>query len=225
MSEGIKIKPSRKFAGHFQDLKYRILRALNGKAESGFVLAFASCDSGEGVTSIAANFAATMASESRRRVLLIDADLRMPSLQSIFDEGSKSVMLRNQEAAAPHVEDNNLLWRISKVNKNMDVLMVHRTQSNPVRIFEASWFNNRLNSIRERYDVVIIDAPPLNSASGALVLATKADGMVLVLESGKVRKQVIQRNIDVLLDTGVNLLGVVMNKRKYPIPEFIYNRL
>ena len=215
------IRPSKKLSGQYQDLKYRVQRAMQGRGNLGFVLTFVSYEHNEGVTSVAANFAATLAQDIKKRVLLIDANLASPSLQGLLEENPRKA----GDAAAAHIEEPNLLWRITSVNKNLDIGMVHNTQNNPVQIFESSWFNNRLRSIRDRYGCVIIDSPPIKDPSGALVLTTKADAVILVIEAGRVRREVLQRAVTVLTETGAQFLGVVLNKRRYPIPRFIYKFL
>ena len=78
------LQPSVKLIEQLEVLKTRVLSSVNGQANGPAVLAFTSVKGGEGVTSIAANFAATIASSEDRRVLLIDGDLRRPSLHELF---------------------------------------------------------------------------------------------------------------------------------------------
>ncbi len=77
----------------------------------------------------------------------------------------------------------------------------------------------------KKYDYVILDGPSVPGSSDVRVICNKVDGVVLVLEAGKTRKQVAVRAKQELEEAGGKLLGVVLNKRKFYIPEWIYKRL
>jgi Mrp family chromosome partitioning ATPase len=79
--------------------------------------------------------------------------------------------------------------------------------------------------MRDKFDYVILDAPPVPAFPECLVLCAKVDGVVLVVESGKTRRQVALRARKQVEEVGGKVLGVVLNKRKYYIPEWIYRRL
>jgi capsular exopolysaccharide synthesis family protein len=219
----IRIQPPRRLAEQFEVLKCRLMAQLNGQSAGPYVLAFTSCESGEGVTNIAANFTATLADEGGRHVLLVDGNLRTPALETIFETNgkkpkkfSKSKELRALSAPA---------WRVFRANENLDVLLARRAFDNPARIFGNAEFTEFLKRAKEQYDFIIIDCPAMGSPGGAAVLASKADGVVLVVEAGRVRREVIQRAIVQLEDTGTYILGVVLNKRRFPIPKFFYRFL
>ena len=86
-------------------------------------------------------------------------------------------------------------------------------------------FDLFLKTMGEKFDYIILDAPPVPKFSECWVLCTKVDGVILVLEAGKTRRQVALRAKKALEEAGGRLLGVVLNKRKYYIPQAIYNRL
>ena len=215
----IELCPARQLAGNFENLKGRVLSSLNGRAEAGFVVAFTSCEESEGVTSTSVNFAASLASQGERNVLLIDGDLKRPELHHYFEKKEK------KQAPDETQGEANLVWRTLRANRNLDVLLVRQRQDNPMQVFETALFKKRLGMVRERYDCVVIDCPPLNEANGAMVLAGRADAVILVVEAERVRREVIQRALSVLEDSGAHVLGVVLNKRRYPIPRFIYKML
>lgn len=225
----IQLKPSKKLTEQFEALKQRVITSLNGSASEGFVLAVTSCESGEGVTSVASNFAAMLASEGtrtnskERSVLLMDGNLRRPALDVLFeqsreDNGNTAIVKEQKDLSGP-------VWRIYRANKNLDVLFARQAIMHPSSIFEAGWFSKSIKQLRERYDCVIIDCPPLKEASGTMLVAAKADAVALVIEAERVRYEAIQRTVSMLEDAGANILGVILNKRRYPIPNFIYKRL
>jgi capsular exopolysaccharide synthesis family protein len=207
----------------YEVLKHRVLSLLNGKSDSSYVLAFTSCEIGEGVTNVSANFALAVAKDSGRRVLLMDGHLREPSLHNLFlDHLSRDAASGKVEAGK---EVDMPAWKVVSPSKNLDTLLARRPHPNAGPIFERSEFAEFLEQARRRYNLIVIDCPPVQSTGNAIMIASKADGLVLVVEAGRVRRQVLQRTIAVLEDSGTNILGVVLNKRKYPIPRIVYDRL
>jgi Mrp family chromosome partitioning ATPase len=92
-------------------------------------------------------------------------------------------------------------------------------------LFQSIQFDEVLQSLRDSFDYVILDAPPVTLFSETRMMCKKSDGVVLVLEFGKTRKQVAAKIKQELAAAGANFLGVVINKRKYYIPQWIYKRL
>lgn len=206
----------------FEILKYRILSALNGQAGGPFVLAFTSSRSGEGVTNIAANFAATLAQEQGRRVLLMEADPRSPSLRSLLRQGGFEWGEARDEDTNGH---GRTTWQVFSAAETFDILLGRAESTNEEQAFDQGGFAEFVNRAKERYDFIIIDCPSINSSRGSAIFASQADGAVLVVEAGEVRRQIVQRTVNILEESGITILGAVLNKRKYPIPNFLYKRL
>ena len=150
----------------------------------------------------------------------MDVNLRTPSLHGVFTIDhipGLSDLLSNS---------GKVTSRIKKVGPgNFYVLPCGGNHSGPVGLFESGRFDRFLKIIRERFDYVILDAPPVPAFSEARVICAKVDGVVLVLRSGKTRRQVALKVKKELEEAGGKLLGVVANRKKYYIPEFIYKRL
>lgn len=238
------LKPSKRLAGQFEILKCRVDTLLNGKTKGPVALAFTSCRSHEGVSAVAANFAATLVGE--RRVLLMDGDLRRPGLRKLFPRTE----LKALESASPSVKgaemmrrgygfgfgtrhlardgENKVLdaaWHVARAGKNLDVLLARRALMDPGQSFDAREFSAFLDHAKQHYDTIILDCPPILENSSAVTLASKTDGVVMVVEAGRVRREVVQRAVDLIDDTGGHVLGVVLNKRRYPIPRLFYRML
>ena len=227
MNETIRLEPAKKIAAQIETLKQRVVTSLNGRSEQGYVLAVMSCESGEGVTSVATNFAALMAgagdgkaTHKERNVLLMEGNLGRPALHKIFKVEQKSE--KGKESGNGTSEP---VWQVYRAHKNLDVLLSRQKVDKPANVFEADWFNKSLRQLRERYDCVIVDSPPVNSSGGAVLLASKVDAVVLVVEAERLRWEVIQRTVAILEDAGTTILGVVLNRRRYPIPRMIYKML
>ncbi len=183
------------------------------------VLLFTATSPGEGTSTTAINFANTLAQSSHCRVLLIDASLRTPDLE---DELGNELSLKTSEEDS---EDDGG-FRIKKIGPgNLHILTFNGSPFEPLSFLKTDCFENFLKQQKENFDFVILDAPPVNRFSDSRILCSKVDGVVLVIESGKTRKHVALRAKKQLIDAGANIIGVVLNKRKYYIPDFIYRFL
>ena len=176
---------------------------------------------GGGCTTTAVNFAAALSSDPTKKVLLIDVNLRTPKLHDIY---------KNRETAelADLVgECGQLASRIQKAGAgNLYVISCGGgCIFGPLGLFESSEFEAFLNEVYDIFDHLILDAPPVLMYPECKVLHRMVDGIVLVFECGKVRKQVALRARKELEDAGAHILGVVLNKRKYYIPKWLYKRL
>jgi Mrp family chromosome partitioning ATPase len=88
--------------------------------------------------------------------------------------------------------------------------------------FELDFF---IDQMREIADWVLFDTPPINVSNDALALASKVDGVVLVLRAEKTRWEVAQHAVERLEGAGANVVGVILNRRRMPIPDWLYRRL
>ena len=175
---------------------------------------------GVGCTTTAAGFANTMAQYCRLNVLLIDTNIRSPRLHEVFNvehyQGLDDLLTNEEE-------------KISLFKKmghgNLYLIPCGKKASIPQAVFESTRFNKILKLMREKFDYVILNAPPVNSYAETKVLGKKVDGVMLIIESGKTRKQVAVRAKQELENAGAKVLGVILNRRKHYIPEFIYRRL
>lgn len=220
----LQLYPARQLAEQFEILKCRITNLMASKSLGPFVLAFTSCEPGEGVTSVAVNFAASLVQDNHSHVLLVDGNMNRPALHRYFHANGKT---HNEKAPVKSggKEVEVLDWQILQANPYLDVILTQHIPDNFHRTYKMAEISNFLNCAKDKYEYVIIDCPPLKRSSGAAILSSRADAVVLVVEAERVRREVIQRSIGLLDDLGANILGVVLNKRRYPIPDVIYNML
>jgi Mrp family chromosome partitioning ATPase len=108
---------------------------------------------------------------------------------------------------------------------DLNVLTCGGKYSVPLSLFESGRFEQFLKTMDEMFDYVILDAPPMPRFPECRVLCTKVDGVILVIEAGNTRRQVALRAKSQLEEAGGRLLGVVLNRRKHYIPEWVYKRL
>jgi len=202
----------------YEDLKTNILSYHHSKSIK--TILFLGTTQGDGSSTTAINFATTLARDGRHNVLLIEANLRNPSLHEVFHVDP------DQSLSGFSANGNKAASGIRKVGpENLYVVTPGSKLSGPVSLFESQRFWEFLKTMRTEFDYVVLDGPPLPSFSESKVICNKVDGVVMVIESGKTRKQVALRAKKDIEQAGGTVLGVVLNKRKYHIPKWIYRRL
>jgi len=82
-----------------------------------------------------------------------------------------------------------------------------------------------INELRKKFDYVLMDAAPVGTYPDCAVLCDKVDAVILVVKHGGTRREVVKRTKDIVVRAGGRILGVVLNRRRYPIPDFLYRRL
>jgi capsular exopolysaccharide synthesis family protein len=175
---------------------------------------------GEGTSTIAFNFAASTAETGEARVLLIDANLRHPCQHKLLGIdnaiGLSNVLFDNArvEQAVKRTSINNL-----------DLMPSGNLQINLNRLLNKESFKRTLNSLEDKYSNIIIDCPPVTVFSDAVTISGEVDGVIVVVAAHKTRREVIGGAIKQLENSGAHLLGSVLNKREYVIPEKIYRKL
>jgi protein-tyrosine kinase len=192
-------------AGHTQESKTLLILGTNHR---------------DGSSTTAINFASTLAGNCRMRVLLIDANLRTPSLHETFgleQEHGLSDLLTNGRTT------DALVKKVDE--RNLHVVTCGSNRTAPVTLFESKRFCEFLKLMRNKFDYVILDGPPAPSFSETRVLCSKVDGVIMVLAAGKTREQVAKRAKQEIEGAGGKILGVVLNRRRFRIPEWIYRWL
>jgi capsular exopolysaccharide synthesis family protein len=175
---------------------------------------------GAGVTSTVTKFAQSMAKAGNRKILVVDANLKMPSLHQRYHidpgDGVSDLLANN----------GSNVFNFRRVGRgNLYVFACGRKYESGKCSFNSRRFDTFLNFAREKFDCTVLDSAPITGSSGSQAICAKVDGVLLVLEAGRTRKQVAIRAKKELEEAGGKLLGVVLNKRRYFIPDWIYRRL
>ena len=167
-----------------------------------FVISSAAPGEGKSTTSI--NTAIAF-SQLGKKVILIDADMRRPSIH-------KKLKLLNTKGLFTVLLDNNALSdSIQKINPCFDVLTSGPLPPNPAEMLASEALSDLLDILEEKYDYVIFDSTPINVVSDALALAPKLDGLLLVVRDGLTNKDDVHRTIEACNFANVRLLGAVLN--------------
>jgi capsular exopolysaccharide synthesis family protein len=165
-----------------------------------------SSHSGEGKSVTSSNMAIAMALEGKR-VILVDADLRRPSIHRLFKTEANPGLSTVLAGDTP-LDDALQATRI----ENLRVLPSGPTPPNPAELLSSQAMHQVIEQLLERADLVIFDTPPVIPVTDAQVLAPQVDGIVLVVEAGQARKAAVKHARDLLEQSRTRILGVVMNK-------------
>jgi len=160
----------------------------------------------EDKSTVIANLAITMA-QGERRIILVDADLRRPSLHEIFEVGN------NHGLTSMIVEETTLddPPLVTVGVDNLWLLPSGPIPPNPAGILGSRKMEQVIAALKERADVVLFDAPPVVSVTDAAVLGTKVDGVLLVVCAGRTRREHIERAKEQLERVHVRIVGAVLN--------------
>ena len=186
---------------------YRALRTslLLASATSPKVIVITSSFAREGKTTTSVNLATVLA-QMGKPVLLIDADLRRPRLQKVF-EGKMNLGLVNYLAANIPLDD---IIQSTQV-PNLSIVLSGPTPPNPSELLASDRMKNLIEEVREKYAYVIFDSPPILAVTDAVVLAAHADGVVLCVHGGYTARELVQRSAERLRQANIPVLGAILN--------------
>ena len=212
------LKPDKVFQEECLKLVQSLFFMQGGAAQRSVV--FAGVDSGSGCSKMCARTAELLAMNITGTVCLVDANLRAPSLPEAFGVSNHFGLtdsLRKQgpirDFAKPLKPEN--LWLLS-CGSSADI---------SAWLLNSESMKARVAELREAFDYVLIDAPPLGTYADGIALGQLADGLVLVLEANNTRREAASRVAEQLKAAQIRILGAVLNKRTFPIPEPLYRRL
>ena len=184
------------------------------------IIQFIGSREGEGTSTVVREFARVSATKFGKSVLLLDADYHHPTQHLFFniqpEFGWQDVVGDNEaiDKALYQIGETRLF--ISPSSKNF--------ASNPP-ISNSLLIDVFLKKLRQRFDLILVDSPPATTSTDGLTMSSKVDGIVLVVEAEKTRWPVAENVKERITKSGGKILGIVLNKRRFYIPEFIYKRL
>lgn len=193
-------------AESFRNLRTNVRFVRKGRGADELVVT--SPSPGEGKSLTAANLAVTLAQQGRP-TLLLDADMRRPVLHLKFD-APQAPGLSDCLLADELIEDAIRPTML----ESLFVLPAGSQPPNPAELLDSAQMDRLLETLRTRYDAVIIDSPPVLAVTDSAVLAPKTDGVILVVRAEKTDKDAIALAIQQLRQVGTEILGIVVNDAK-----------
>lgn len=195
---------------------YSKLRHLNPNRDLKNLL-ITSAVLGEGKSTTAALLAITISKYRNTNTLLIDCDLRRPTIHRIFglqrENGFIDVVLKTTPLKSV-IKDTFV--------PKLKVLTAGKLTMNPAEIFNLSNIRDLFAESKFYFDTIIVDSAPTVPVSDTLVLSTEMDGALMVVKAGKTPRQLVKRAVDLMRDSGINILGIILNNVETVLPYY-YN--
>lgn len=202
------INPSSHISESFRSLRTYIRQLDLMEGKGGKVILFTSAEGREGKTTILSNLAVSFVQDGKK-VVVIDCNLRHPGLHTVFEvEGSEGLAayLDAQEEADKIAVYGNLA--------NLAVIPAGKTRISPPDLLGNTRMTALLEDLKENYDLILLDSPPVVDFSDARILAPQADGVILVAKYGKSKRESIRKAKTLLEQTGSTIIGIAMNQTK-----------
>lgn len=201
--------------------QYRILRAhiLSFSKENNMkTILITSCLPEEGKSSVSSNLSITIANGVNEHALLIDSDLRRPSIHKFFGLNS-TTGLSNYLS-----EDIQLPQTLNKTKvEKLTILPAGTIPDNPSELLSSNKMMDLIQEVKARYDdrYIIFDSTPVHQTPDPAILAKHIDGIILVVKAGKTNREIVARTVESLGKD--RILGVVLNMAQEPIKSYYYN--
>lgn len=198
----------------FSDNLYLLIKSRKLKS-----ILMVSALQGEGTNILTANLSVFMSRKFFKDTLIIDANLRKPSMHNLFNIPSRpglAGILEDQVA----LED-----AVTKLDSHLNIMPAGNSSFDPIALLSSIKMNDIISQAQEKYEVVLIDCANLSDYKDGEVISLNTDGVVYVVCEGRTRRQVVKNAVKLWENRRSNLLGVVLNNRRFVIPEMLYMRI
>jgi exopolysaccharide transport family protein len=211
-----KSRPRSQMAESYRALRTSLLLTFPGGPPKVILITSALPEEGKTTTSV--NSAIVLAQKGTR-VLLIDADLRRPSIHKTLGMGP-TLGLSNVLTGTANLQQAIIP---STILPDLFLLPAGTPPPNPAELLASTKMKNVLEELRKHYDHIVIDSPPTLSVTDAVVMSTAADAVVLVIRSGHTTKPALRRARDILLQVNARVCGVLVNAVNLNSPDYYYH--
>jgi capsular exopolysaccharide synthesis family protein len=193
---------------------------LGQSPDTGRAIVFAGIDRGDGCSRICAESARTLAANVAGSVCLVEGNFRTSSLAKFFG-------VSNHRGLADCLVGNGSVrsFTVQLQPANLWLLSAGALMPESPSLLNSDSVKVRLQELRKEFDYILIDTPALNLYSDAVALGRNADGAVVVLQAESTRRESALKGLASLREANVDVLGAVLNRRTFPIPDFVYRRL
>ena len=208
-------RPQSQMAESYRALRTSLLLTSLGAPPKAILITSALPQEGKTTTSI--NTAIVLAQKGTR-VLLIDADLRRPSIHKTLGLGPR-IGLSNALTGGCTVQQAIVR---SSLLPNLFILPAGTPPPNPAELLASAEMFDMVQALREQYDHIVIDTPPTLSVTDAVVLSTRSDAVVLVIRSGQTTKPALRRAREILAQVNARVSGILLNAVNLKSPDYYY---
>lgn len=203
----------------YKILRTNILSMNKGKPPRTIVMTSSLHSEGKSVTAL--NLAMSLAQAIHKpKVLLIDADLRRGKMGKYLGVGQKAGL---SDVLAGKIKLNDALFHLDM--ENLTFMMSGEVPENPAELLSSDDMQHFISTMRNRFDFVIIDTPPIISVTDASILGAYVDGVVMVIQAGRTQRGIVKRAEELLEQSHSKILGHVLTNIEYHLPEYIYRYL
>ncbi|MGB8013859.1 MAG: polysaccharide biosynthesis tyrosine autokinase [Terriglobales bacterium] len=209
------IRPQSQMAESYRALRTSLLLSNLGAPPK--VIMVTSARPQEGKTTTSINTAIVLAQKGVR-VLLIDADLRRPSVHKTLGMGPRSGLSNVLTGSATLQQTITT----SPILPNLFIMPAGTPPPNPAELLASTNMRDLIAELRGMYDHIVIDTPPTLSVTDAVVLSPRADATILVIRSGQTTKQALRRARDILTQVNAHVAGVLLNAVDLTSPDYYY---
>jgi len=187
--------------------------------DSARLVVFAGVDTGRGSSEICFCAGEVLAAQTSGSVCLVDANQRTPLLHDLLGIG-RSPGLTEALVNPDPIKD----FAVAITGGNLWLVPPGAPVLEAPGLFPSDRFCSRMTELREEFDYVLIDAPPVSSCTDALLLGQKSDGVILIVEANSTRRETARAAREAFQAANVKLLGAILNNRTFPIPEALYRK-
>ncbi len=209
------VRPQSQMAESYRALRTSLLLSNLGAPPK--VIMVTSARPQEGKTTTSINTAIVLAQKGVR-VLLMDADLRRPSVHKTLGMGPRSGLSNVLTGSATLQQTIT----ISPILPNLFIMPAGTPPPNPAELLASANMRDLIAELRQHYDHIVIDTPPTLSVTDAVVLSPRADATILVIRSGQTTKQALRRARDILMQVNAHVAGVLLNAVDLTSPDYYY---
>jgi len=204
-------------AESYRHLRTSVLLSTAGRAPKSLLIT--SSLPGEGKTTTAVNTAISLA-QTGASVVIIDADMRRPRLQHIFNvdmnDGLSTVLSSDASEA------DMLAMVETDEASGLSVMSSGPIPPNPAELLGSDQMRRLMTALQAHYTHVIVDSPPISSFTDGVLISTMVDGVLLVVHGGKSSRHIVRRSKQLLNDVGAKVLGVVLNNVNLQSHDYYY---
>ncbi len=190
---------------------------LSDQSKNAKIILTTSTVPGEGKSFVSSNLSLTFANHGEK-TLLLDCDLRLPNV-------ARSLQIENDLGLLDYVEKEVSLEEVivKEVYPNLDVLSTGGKSKNPTQVLNSAQFEAMFAVLRDRYDRIVVDSPPLAAVSDALNLLPLVDGIIYVIKFNTVKRKTAVLNVRRLWESNTPVYGAILNNITSTLSSYYYS--